>query len=370
MRARTTASTDPRAAMALARTVGLNASDAKALLAIEQVQPLELNEHQLEALRQAMSPFGVAVTTVDVPMTTLRCGTHPKLTADRSCSECRREICLLCVDGRHVPRCRDCLTASQHRTRWKGRRVAVLSLVLIALTAAGWRQSQRRSRRVAWKRTLEVTVVMHSENQVDDAVVQSWREGLTELEDWFANEMSRLGGPLSHPVRFTLLEGVRSGPRPQQPTATGSSLDDARNAFAFRNRLRGLAPTSGDVQLIVSLGDEVDPARGQVEGVAEGGGDLGLIYASNGKSALGLELTALAHELLHCLGAVDAYEPDGRAQVPEGLAEPDLIPRFPQRFAEVMVGEIPDTANSGHVPSTLSQVRIGPATAKAIGWIH
>ena len=54
--------------------------------------------------------------------------------------------------------------------------------------------------------------------------------------------------------------------------------------------------------------------------------------------------------------------------MPEGLAEPDLEPTFPQRFAEVMAGEIPDDETSGHLPRTLDDVRLGPVTAKAIGW--
>jgi hypothetical protein len=54
--------------------------------------------------------------------------------------------------------------------------------------------------------------------------------------------------------------------------------------------------------------------------------------------------------------------------VPAGLAEPGLLPRYPQRAAEIMVGEVPEAADQGRLVESLDEVRVGPVTAMEIGW--
>jgi hypothetical protein len=68
---------------------------------------------------------------------------------------------------------------------------------------------------------------------------------------------------------------------------------------------------------------------------------------------------------MHLLGARDGYDENGHA-LPRGIVEPDA--GFPQRFAEVMVGEVPLREKEGRVPETLDEVRVGEVTAKEIGW--
>ena len=55
-------------------------------------------------------------------------------------------------------------------------------------------------------------------------------------------------------------------------------------------------------------------------------------------------LFVFAHELMHTLGATDKYDGAGAALIPSGLAEPDAVPRFPQRFVEVMARNRPVAA--------------------------
>ncbi len=368
MRLRTTRSTAPRAAVALARAVGVSAAEAKALLASARVLPLELTPEAAGAVSEALAACGVSSQPVDAPPTTLRCAAHPRLTADLSCGRCGAAICPLCAQGPRGPRCLACAAAERRSATWKWRRVAVLLLVLVPLAGLGLRQSRRRAARLAWARPLTVSVVLHSEAPVEAAVVDTWREGLVALEAWFTAEAARLEAPLPRPLSLSLVEPVRGGPRPRQPEPTGAWLDDVRAARAFRSALDALAAPTGDVRLVVSLGAS-GAGRGRfVEGAAERYGEVGLVLAPGGEPELALELTAVAHELLHCLGAVDAYEPSGRARVPDGLAEPERVPPFPQRFAEVMVGELPVSPDAGRVPRSLEEVRIGPATARAIGW--
>jgi hypothetical protein len=78
----------------------------------------------------------------------------------------------------------------------------------------------------------------------------------------------------------------------------------------------------------------------------------------------------IAHELLHTLAATDKYQPDtGLPRYPDGYAEPARQPLFPQNQAELMGGRIPLAADRAEIPERLSQVVIGPVTAREIGWV-
>jgi hypothetical protein len=54
---------------------------------------------------------------------------------------------------------------------------------------------------------------------------------------------------------------------------------------------------------------------------------------------------------------------------PDGFAEPDKSPRFPQDFAELMGGRVPVSEAQADIPKSLAQTLIGEKTAKEIGWL-
>ncbi|MDH3553063.1 MAG: hypothetical protein OER22_10660, partial [Gammaproteobacteria bacterium] len=75
----------------------------------------------------------------------------------------------------------------------------------------------------------------------------------------------------------------------------------------------------------------------------------------------------IAHEFLHTLGATDKYDPaDGQPLAPDGLAEPERKPLYPQRYAEIMGGRIALAANDAVMPKSLKYTVIGPQTASEI----
>ena len=76
----------------------------------------------------------------------------------------------------------------------------------------------------------------------------------------------------------------------------------------------------------------------------------------------------ITHELLHIFGASDKYSDGGLPVYPDGYAEPDKIPRYPQNFAEIMGGRIPVNENQAIIPDDLSRSLIGPGTAEEINW--
>lgn len=77
----------------------------------------------------------------------------------------------------------------------------------------------------------------------------------------------------------------------------------------------------------------------------------------------------IAHELLHTLGATDKYDPATNLPLfPQGYAEPQRQPLYPQRFAELMGGRVPLSADRAEMPAGLGATRVGPLSAQEIAW--
>jgi len=96
-------------------------------------------------------------------------------------------------------------------------------------------------------------------------------------------------------------------------------------------------------------------------------GMIGIVNAYAGRREAGFNNVIIAHEFLHTLGATDKYDPaNGLPSFPLGFAEPDRIPRYPQRFAEIMGGRIPVSTTDAMIPNSLKHVVIGSLTAREI----
>ena len=156
---------------------------------------------------------------------------------------------------------------------------------------------------------------------------------------------------------------------PSLPSSTGEWLADSQSALELRNQLQQLVQSSGaneqDLAVVIGLRTSNGGAH-RVEGLGEASGSIGLVDGTNGDTSIDLELLAVAHELLHLLGARDGYDEDGHARPQRGFVDPAL--GYAQEFAEVMVGEIPVSEREGKLPTSMKQVRIGDVTAREIGW--
>lgn len=98
-------------------------------------------------------------------------------------------------------------------------------------------------------------------------------------------------------------------------------------------------------------------------------GLLGVVHAFAVNSQNSQNDVVIAHEFLHTVGASDKYDPRTNGPlVPEGLANPQQKPLFPQRKAEIMGGRIALTAKDFRMPDSLRQCVIGKMTAQEIGW--
>lgn len=77
----------------------------------------------------------------------------------------------------------------------------------------------------------------------------------------------------------------------------------------------------------------------------------------------------LVHELFHALGASDKYDLlTGLPHYPDGYADPDQKPLYPQIKAELMAGHIALSETKSVMPAFLDQTVINQKTADELGW--
>lgn len=255
-------------------------------------------------------------------------------------------------------------------------RIRVLALLAALAVAAAWAAGVRRDRRArtAWDRTLDVSVVLLVRGPAEGPGAARVAAGLPGLAARLAEERERHAGPGPAPFAFAVRGPVAwAGAFPVELPA-GGLLARARHALEVWRTLRAAEAAAGpadgpaDARLYLLLDPGRAGGRGYAEGAGARGGEVGLVRAWVEGADASLALSALGHELLHCLGASDKYDGAGHAVPPGGLAEPDREPPYPQRFAEWMVGEVPLGPGQGRVPASLAELAVGPETAREIGW--
>jgi hypothetical protein len=249
-------------------------------------------------------------------------------------------------------------------------RLALLLAVLAFVALGAWLD---RLRSTDWDGTLRVTIYPLAAN--GDATTRGFLTGLDaadfdDLEQFFAAESSRYGVALDEPVRVRISRAASKLP-PLPDAGTGvigvAAWSLRFRYWAWRVAMDDPLPTP-DIQLFaiyhapdggIALPDSLGLSKGLMA--------IAHVYADRGAS--GGNQVVMAHELLHTLGATDKYDRTTlQPREPDGLGEPGRSPRFPQDYAEVMAGRIAISAREAAMPGNLSQVVVGEATAREIGW--
>jgi hypothetical protein len=252
-------------------------------------------------------------------------------------------------------------------------RLAILVSLLAITVLFALNDIHSRRARTQWRRPVSVAVALVQLGPVDQAALNTLNGRFRVLEARIASEYHRYGGRLDRPVTFTLYGPVtvdRSAPA--DPDSDILSL--ARHAYELWRWTRavdagsGLPTRSFDSRIYLVMRAPLDKGRQWVEGSSELGGRVGVAKVELDVSSVDLALFVASHEFLHTLGASDKYDPTGRALIPAGLVEPDAVPRYPQRYAEVMARNLVLAPGAERAPETIAELGVGIATAREIGW--
>jgi len=110
--------------------------------------------------------------------------------------------------------------------------------------------------------------------------------------------------------------------------------------------------------------EELDDSMGLQKGM------FGVARAFAGWRMEATNNIVITHELLHTVGATDKYDSETTQPVfPQGYADPEKDPLYPQEDAEIMAGRIPISETEAKMPKSLWYTLIGPETAREINWI-
>ncbi len=196
------------------------------------------------------------------------------------------------------------------------------------------------------------------------------RDDFELMAEYFAEEGARYDLGVRRPVEVQLGDVVKE--IPPAPPKDGSMLNTMLWSLKFRWFAWNNSPkvnVKPDIRLYLLY---YNPATSPIlsHSTALNKGRIGRVNLFGDKSYAAQNLVILAHELLHTLTATDKYDLETTLPAfPDGFAEPDKQPRYPQDFAEIMGGRVPISETKAEIPKSLSQTLIGDKTAREIGWV-
>lgn len=248
-------------------------------------------------------------------------------------------------------------------------RILMLLLVLLFVALTTW-QSRYRSTR--WHEPLYVAIYPIAAD--DSPVTARYMAALDPelfkpIDEFFIREAERYRLDEREPVKTRLRNPLHDRP-PQRAPAAGM-LATAWWSLKLRYwawRVSGRAREPEDIRMFVlyhdpALTPEVPHSLGLTQGL------IGVVYAFAASDMNGANDVVIAHEMLHTVGASDKYLSGSDApRFPDGYADPNQMPLYPQAAAEIMAGRLMLSANRWRQAQSLDEVVIGPATALEIRW--
>jgi hypothetical protein len=258
---------------------------------------------------------------------------------------------------------------SPYRGGFKMLRILILLLVLLVVALTTWQDRYRSTR---WQIPLYVAIypIAADESPVTLRYVAALDgDSFRPIDQFFMREAERHRLALPQPVKTRLRSELHD--RPPQRAPGAGLFATAWWSLRLRYwawRASGHVNEPEDIRLFVlyhdpALTPQVPHSLGLTKGL------IGVVYAFATPEMDGENAVVIAHELLHTVGAGDKYLPGTDApRFPEGFGDPNQVPLYPQRFAEIMAGRRMLSADQWQQAANLDEVLIGPATALEIRW--
>lgn len=253
---------------------------------------------------------------------------------------------------------------------WRFLRILVLLTVLLIVAVDAW---LTRVHTQSWREPLWVGVFPLNGDGTPQA--EQYLAGLKlkdfgSIETFLQREAHRYGVTVEQPVHVELYPQTSQLPPELAPGAGPFGIAwwslKLRWFAAHAANVPGRAPPRIRIFVLYhdpSTLDRVPDSHGLQKGL------VGVVHAFAEPAMAGSNNIVITHELLHTLGATDKYDlASGAPLYPQGFADPDREPRYPQEQAEIMAGRRALSAQDSEMPRSLARVVVGPETALEIHW--
>ncbi len=253
---------------------------------------------------------------------------------------------------------------------FKAVRVTILLFILVVVGSVTW---VTKYRALKWDKSLDVVIYPINADKSDVTltyIASLQRETFQPIASLMQEEAKRYGVVSDEPVRVWLAPELDA--IPPAPPVGGNVF----SIMAWSLKLRYWASqndhferTKPNIRLFALFHDPArTPLLAHSLGLEKGMLGVANVFASRRQA--GSNNVVLAHEMLHTLGATDKYDLQTTLPIfPDGYAEPNKNPRYPQESAEIMGGRIPVGAGRAEIPDDLAQCTVGAATARELKWL-
>lgn len=252
---------------------------------------------------------------------------------------------------------------------WRNLRILILLLILATVVQQTWLDKAD----MAWKDNLYVAV--YPVNADGNPKVSAYLRTLTRddfepVADYLAEEAAQYHLGLRRPIELQL--GAEVDEIPPAPPSNGNIFSNIVWSLKFRYFAWRHSPTVNvkpAIRLYLLYYDPIThPALSHSTALNKG--RIGRVNLFGESSYAKQNLVILTHELLHTLNATDKYDlATNLPAYPDGFAEPNKTPLYPQNFAELMGGRVPVSEIYAEIPKSLKQTMVGDKTAREIGWL-
>ncbi len=245
-------------------------------------------------------------------------------------------------------------------------------LTLLAIVAVYTKHQYMYS--TSWLKPLEVVIFpinADGDTQTANYITQLLATDFAAIDRFTAREAKRHGLYQDQPTQTQLGPTIDNLP-PAPPPKDASFLKIAMWSLKLRYWVWQNTPddSSNDnrVRMFV-LYHTLDNNEPLPHSLGLEKGLLGVVHAFASHKQNKQNNIVIAHELMHTVGATDKYDSAGNPIFPDGYAQPERKPLFPQYRAEIMAGHIPQSNSTSEMALSLDSCVIGNKTAREISWL-
>lgn len=254
---------------------------------------------------------------------------------------------------------------------WRALRISFLLLVLLVVATQAWVD---RFSTTSWQRTVYIgafPVSADASPVTADYLARLDQEKIDGVSGFVKAEARRYGVAVDDPIELRLYPTVTSSPPALDPGADVLTriVWSLRLRYYRHRMLAAVSPRPQIAMFLLYHDPALTSSLPHSAGLQRGLTAVVHLFASRSQEAQ--NRIVMAHELLHTFGATDKYDlATGLPKYPDGFADPQLLPLYPQQLAEIMAVKTPLSATDARMPDGLQDERVGPVTAREIGWIR